>query len=54
MNTGLIIFLAVSLAGLLCCCAGVYLLAGAGWALVAAGIACFAIAGFIRKGLTSG
>lgn len=52
MNNGLLIFLLVSLAGLASCCVGVYLLAGLGWSLMAAGASCFAVAGFIRKGLT--
>jgi hypothetical protein len=54
MNTGLLIFLLVSLAGMASCCAGVYLLLGPGWALLALGGSCFAVAGFIRKGLISG
>ena len=53
MNNGLLIFLLVSLAGLASCCAGVYLLAGLGWSLMASGVSCFAVAGFIRKGLIS-
>lgn len=52
MNYGLITFLAASAAGLGLSCAGVYVLAGLGWALVAGGASCFAVAGFIRKGLT--
>lgn len=52
MNQGLIVFLLISLAGLVLCCAGVYVLLGNGWALVAGGVSCFAISGFIRKGLT--
>lgn len=53
MNFGLLVFLLISLAGLALCCVGVYVLLGLGWALVAGGASCFAIAGFIRKGLTS-
>lgn len=52
MNYGLIIFLVASGAGLAMCCAGVFVLAGLGWALVAGGVSCFAVAGFIRKGLS--
>lgn len=52
MKNGLIIFLVASLAGLGLSCAGVYVLAGLGWALLAGGASCFAVAGFIRKGLT--
>ena len=34
--------------------AGVYTLAGAGWAMIAGGIAAIGVAHFIRKGLTDG
>ncbi|MCY1281818.1 hypothetical protein D9M68_789500 [compost metagenome] len=53
MNPGLLTFLLAALAGLALCCAGVFVLFGLGWALLSAGVCCFAIAGFVRKGLTS-
>lgn len=54
MKTGLIIFLVLAAGGLLLGVAGVYVLAGLGYSLLAAACACLASAGFIRKGLTSG
>lgn len=53
MNTGLLIFLTCSLLGLGLLVAGVFVLLGIGWALLAGGVALLVIAGFIRKGLTS-
>ncbi|WP_447590145.1 hypothetical protein [Aquipseudomonas campi] len=47
-------FLLVSLAGFALLCAGVWLLAGLGWSLVAGGASLFCIAGFIRRGMTNG
>lgn len=44
-------FLLVSLAGFALLCAGVWMLAGTGWSLVAGAGSMFAIAGFIRRGL---
>ncbi|MEE1866927.1 hypothetical protein [Pseudomonas auratipiscis] len=34
-------------------CAGVWMLAGTGWALLAGSISMFSIAAFIRRGLSS-
>lgn len=47
-------FLLVSLAGFELLCAGVWLLAGLGWSLVAGAGSLFCIAGFIRRGMTNG
>lgn len=44
-------FLLACLAGFGLLCAGVWLLAGTGWALVAGAGCLFAIAGFIRRGM---
>jgi len=44
-------FLLASLVGFGLLCAGVWMLAGTGWALIAGGLCMFAIAGFIRRGL---
>ncbi|MCY1377778.1 hypothetical protein D9M69_653680 [compost metagenome] len=46
-------FILVSLAGFALLCAGVLLLAGMAWALLAAAFSMFCIAGFIRRGMTS-
>ncbi|MNJ39579.1 hypothetical protein D3C77_344560 [compost metagenome] len=54
MKTGLIIFLVLAASGLLLGVAGVYVLAGLGYGLLAAAVGFLAAAGFIRKGLTSG
>ncbi|WP_446430890.1 hypothetical protein [Pseudomonas sp. 1121_17] len=54
MKTGLIIFLVLAAGGLLLGVAGVYVLAGLGYSLLAAASACLAAAGFLRKGLTGG
>lgn len=35
-------------------CAGVWMLAGTGWALLAGAVSSFCIAAFIRRGLTDG
>lgn len=47
----LYLFILVALCGFGSAVAGVYLLQGAGWALVACGASLLLIAGFIRKGL---
>ncbi|WP_170929685.1 hypothetical protein [Pseudomonas sp. B26(2017)] len=52
MNIGLMVFLALAAGGLLLGVAGIYVLTGLGYALLAAGVACLFAAGFIRKGLT--
>lgn len=52
MNTGLIIFLVLASCGLLLSVAGVFVLAGLGYALLSAAAAMLLAAGFVRKGLT--
>jgi len=47
-----IVFLLVSIAGFGLLCAGVWLLAGTGWALIAGAASMFSIAWFIRRGLS--
>lgn len=47
-------FLLVSLAGFALLCAGVWMLAGTGWSLIAGALSLFCIAGFIRRGITNG
>lgn len=54
MNAGLLTFLVAAALGLCLAVAGVFVLVGLGWALLAAGAALLLVAGFIRKGLTSG
>lgn len=44
-------FLLVSLIGFALLCAGVWILAGTGWALIAGAACMFLSAGFIRRGL---
>ena len=46
-----IVFLLVSLAGHALLCAGVWMLAGTGWSLIAGACSLFSIAWFIRRGL---
>lgn len=50
----LICFVLAALAGFSLLCAGVWVLAGTGWALLAGGAAMLCIAGFIQRGMTSG
>lgn len=50
----LICFVLAALAGFGLLCAGVWLLAGTGWALLAGSASMFAIAGFIQRGMTRG
>lgn len=45
-------FIAAALFGLSLGVAGVYVLLGLGWSLLAAGGALLLVAGFVRKGLT--
>lgn len=54
MNTASIAYLLIAVLGFAFAVAGVYILLGFGWALIAAASSCFVAAGFIRKGLTSG
>lgn len=51
MNHGLIIFLITAATGLALGVAGVFVLAGLGWSLLAGACALLLAAGFIRKGL---
>lgn len=53
MKSGLLIFLLSAFVGLALLVAGVFVLYGLGYALLAGGCACLSVAGFIRKGLTS-
>ncbi|WP_170162254.1 hypothetical protein [Stutzerimonas nitrititolerans] len=46
-------FLLASLAGFGLLCAGVWMLAGTAWALLAGAFSMFCVAGFIRRGITS-
>jgi hypothetical protein len=54
MNTAEIIYVLIAVVGFGCAVAGVHLLLGIGWALLAAASSCFVAAAFIRRGLTSG
>ncbi|WP_158318702.1 hypothetical protein [Advenella mimigardefordensis] len=54
MQIALYTFMLTALAGLASLVAGVYVLAGTGWALCAAGASLLIVSTFIRKGLTSG
>jgi len=54
MNTALIVFLVLAAGGLLLGVAGVYVLAGLGYCLLAAAAALLLAAGFVRKGLIGG
>ena len=53
MNMPLLIFVLSALAGLLLAVAGVFVLSGPGWALIASAIALLMVAAFGRKGLIS-
>lgn len=53
MKTALTLFVLAVLCGLGLAVAGVYLLAGLGWSLIAGSVGMLAIAGFIRQGLIS-
>ncbi|WP_089167836.1 hypothetical protein [Azotobacter chroococcum] len=50
----LIAFLICALAGFALLCAGVFVLAGTGWAMLAGAFSLFCAATFIRRGMTSG
>ena len=54
MNTATIIYLLIAGLGFALAVAGVYMLVGNGWALLAAAASCFLSAAFIRRGLTGG
>lgn len=47
----LYVFISLALCGLGSAVAGVYILQGLGWSLVAGGVALLLTAGFVRKGL---
>lgn len=47
-------FLLLLAAGAAMLVAGVYLIVGIGWALIAGGLLCICAASFIRKGMTDG
>ena len=47
-------FIICTLLGFGLACAGVWMLAGVAWALISASLSMFCIAGFIRRGLSSG
>ncbi len=46
-------FIITALAAFCMACAGVWMLAGTGWALLAGALSLFSIAAFIRRGLSS-
>lgn len=50
----LLAFLICALAGFALLCAGVFVLAGTGWAMLAGAFSLFCAATFIRRGMTSG
>lgn len=52
MDTGLILFIVTAAAALCLFVAGIFVLAGLGWSLIAAAASLLGVAGFIRKGLT--
>lgn len=47
-------FIITAVAGLSLACAGTWVLAGTGWALMAGAASFLLVAAFIRRGLTSG
>lgn len=53
MNKPLLLFILFALLGFGLLTAGVFVLSGSGWSLLAGAVSCFSIAGFIRKGLIS-
>jgi hypothetical protein len=54
MTNASIIYLLTALLGFAFAVAGVYVLLGTGWALLAAAASCFIAAAFLRRGLTLG
>ncbi len=54
MKQAIAVYIAAALLGLLSLVAGVYVLAGAGWALIAAGMSLLVVAGFLRQGFARG
>ncbi|MBF8781000.1 hypothetical protein IV505_14885 [Pseudomonas fulva] len=54
MNAATIFYLVTALLGFGLMVAGVFILAGTGWALITAAISLFCIAAFVRRGLVGG
>jgi len=54
MNAATIFYLVTALLGFGLLVAGVFILAGTGWALITAAMSMFCIAAFIRRGLVGG
>lgn len=54
MNAATILYLVTALLGFALVVAGVFILAGTGWALITAACSLFCIAAFVRRGLISG
>lgn len=52
MSTAIILQIVAGLLGLGLFVAGVFVLAGTGWSLIAASASCFCVFEFFRKGLT--
>jgi len=53
MNTPLALFIVLALIGSLLAVAGVYILFGLGWSLLAGSLFAFSGASFLRKGMTA-
>ena len=54
MNAATILCLVTALLGFCLLAAGVFVLAGIGWALITSAASMFCIAAFVRRGLVSG
>lgn len=54
MNAAIVIYIICALNGLGLFVAGVFILAGLGWSLLAASVSMLAISAFIRSGLSGG
>ncbi len=54
MNAATIFYLVTALLGFGLMVAGVFILAGTGWALITAAVSLFCIAAFVRRGLVGG
>lgn len=54
MSTASILYMLIAALGFGLAVAGIYILHGLGWALLAGAASCFLAAAFIRRGLTSG
>ncbi|MFJ3121050.1 hypothetical protein ACIPI6_31490 [Pseudomonas protegens] len=54
MDTATFLYLGIALLGFGLMVAGVFILAGIGWALISAALSMFCIAAFIRRGLIDG